>query len=159
MALTTSADYQSFFNLSEEELLAFKKSDRIFQIRTTPYYAQLTKILAPVLTAILTPHLKEFDSIYQEQKDPLAENANSPVSRIIHRYPDRALFLITDFCSVYCRFCTRKHFTASQKSFPKKSEYEKALGYLKNNSQIREVILSGGDPLTLSNEKIKKNIR
>jgi lysine 2,3-aminomutase len=86
----------------------------------------------------------------QSQLDPLAERKNNPAPRIVHRYSDRCLFLITDFCSVYCRYCTRKHFTAGSRSAPVKSEYEQALAYIQNTKGLREVILSGGDPLSVS---------
>ena len=86
--------------------------------------------------------------------DPLGEKEHSPVPRIIHRYPDRVLFLVTDSCGVYCRYCTRKHFTGKKQAFIKKKEYDQALNYIKANPGIREVILSGGDPLTLSDNRI-----
>ena len=91
----------------------------------------------------------------QEMLDPLGEMAHSPVSRVIHRYPDRALFLVTDYCSVYCRYCTRKHFTGLNHSFASPIEYDLALSYFKKTKKIREVILSGGDPLTISDSRLE----
>jgi lysine 2,3-aminomutase len=88
--------------------------------------------------------------------DPLGEKRNSATSRVIHRYPDRVLFLVTDFCSVYCRYCTRKHFTGGEASFAKKDEYQEALDYIRRATGIREVILSGGDPLTLSDAMLDR---
>lgn len=96
------------------------------------------------------PHARELGEAAQEMLDPLGERRNNPVPRIIHRYSDRALFLVTDFCSVYCRYCTRKHFTGQEQAFASKAEYMQALEYIKAHPGIREVILSGGDPLTLS---------
>ena len=98
----------------------------------------------------------------QEQLDPLGENKNRPTARIIHRYSDRALFLVTDFCSVYCRYCTRKHFTAHDHALPSNQEYDGALNYVRQHAGIREVILSGGDPLTLSDawlERVLSDLR
>jgi lysine 2,3-aminomutase len=88
--------------------------------------------------------------------DPLGERKNSPVPRIIHRYKDRVLFLLTDFCSVYCRYCTRKHFTAQDQVFIKETDYHQALEYIRGRPEVREVILSGGDPLTITDEKLDR---
>ena len=81
---------------------------------------------------------------------------NNPVPRIIHRYSDRVLFLITDICSVYCRYCTRKHFTATDQAFIKNDEYENALNYIRKHTGLREIILSGGDPLTISDGQLDR---
>ena len=88
--------------------------------------------------------------------DPLGERKNNPVARIIHRYSDRVLFLVTDICSVYCRYCTRKHFTGQEQAFIKQDEYQQALDYIKTHPGIREVILSGGDPLTLGTSQLER---
>ncbi|NCN95768.1 MAG: KamA family radical SAM protein, partial [Bdellovibrionales bacterium] len=92
----------------------------------------------------------------QQMKDPLGEERHSINERLIHRYPDRVLFLVTDMCSVYCRYCTRKRFTGKLDSFVKSKPYQDALSYIEKNKGIREVILSGGDPLTLSNSRLEK---
>jgi lysine 2,3-aminomutase len=105
---------------------------------------------------ILMPSALELTPGLQSMLDPLGETKNNPVSRIIHRYSDRVLFLVTDICSVYCRYCTRKHFTGQDQAFIKANEYERALEYIKSHTGIREVILSGGDPLTLSDAQIER---
>jgi lysine 2,3-aminomutase len=92
----------------------------------------------------------------QHLLDPLGEKINNPAPRIVHRYPDRVLFLVTDICSVYCRYCTRKHFTGGDQAFIKSEEFEAAISYIKSKKGIREVILSGGDPLTLSDHQLEK---
>ena len=155
-SLKSLSDYEAYFSITDEERSAFIKSQNLFRIQSTPYYAKLISESAPSLRPILVPHSEEFHYKYQQMRDPLAEGQNSPVERIIHRYSDRVLFLVTDFCSVYCRFCTRKHFTGKSSAFPSSEVYEKALNYIKGHPGIREVILSGGDPLTLSNSKIEK---
>lgn len=153
-SLKTEADYSRQFTLSEAEKMAFAKGEEVFNIRTTPYYAGLahkTDELDPI-RRILSPHEKELFDPKQAQFDPLGERKteNRKASRIIHRYSDRVLFLVTDICSVYCRYCTRKHFTGSDQAFIKQSEYEEAISYIKKTTGLREVILSGGDPLTVS---------
>ena len=157
-SLRTQKDYEKHFDLSEEEKRGFTGLDQIFRVRTTPYYASLASKTEPLepIRRILMPHEDELNLGSQQMLDPLGELKNKPVSRVIHRYTDRALFLVTDFCSVYCRYCTRKHFTGQDQVFPQSSDYFQALEYFRKTPSIKEVILSGGDPLTLSNEKLEK---
>ena len=159
-SLKNTDDYSRYFDLSEAEIKAFAKGSEIFNIRSTPYYASLaskTNQFDPI-RRILAPHEKELFDSKQAQLDPLGEtkNSNQKTSRIIHRYSDRVLFLVTDICSVYCRYCTRKHFTGSDQAFIKQNEYEEALSYIKKATGIREVILSGGDPLTVSDSQLDR---
>ena len=164
-ALKSKEDFGRYFDLTDDEIRGFEGADRVFQVRSTPYYAALAKntsLEVPSLDPIrrtLMPSAAELEMGHQQMLDPLGEKRNNPAPRIIHRYKDRCLFLVTDFCSVYCRYCTRKHFTAQDQVFPKSEDYEKSLQYIRTNPQIKEVILSGGDPLTLSNGKIEKVLR
>lgn len=154
-SLKSLADFKKYFKLTESEEKVFNQSESVFNIRTTPYYASLAKDTEhDPIRKILMPSIQELRSETQEMLDPLGEKVNLKTPRLIHRYSDRVLFLITDFCSVYCRYCTRKHFTGSELSFLKADEFTAALDYIKNHPGIREVILSGGDPLTLSNNII-----
>lgn len=152
--------FQRYFKLSSAEQACFKNSfneKKIFNIQSTPYYASLAKDLeSDPIRQIIVPHPMEMETGVQQMLDPLGERKNNPVPRIIHRYSDRALFLVTDTCSVYCRYCTRKHFTGFEQAFVKDDEYQKALSYLRQKPGIREVILSGGDPLTLSDTKLDR---
>lgn len=90
-----------------------------------------------------------------EDADPIGDEAHSPVTGLVHRYPDRVLLKITDTCAVYCRFCFRKEMVGKGQGVLNTKEIENCLSYIKNNTQIREVILSGGDPLTLSNRRLQ----
>lgn len=159
-ALKNVTDFEKSFQLADFERKAFEKGSEIFNIRSTPYYASLASKTNPhdPIRRILLPHEKELFDPKQAQLDPLGERKteNNPVRRIVHRYSDRVLFLVTDVCSVYCRYCTRKHFTGSDQAFLKTDEYEEALQYIRRHSGIREVILSGGDPLTVSDAKLEK---
>lgn len=130
----------------------------LFEVRTTPYYAALASQADQndPIRKMLMPRKEELHRGTQAMLDPLGERKNNPSPRIVHRYPDRVLFLITDFCSVYCRYCTRKHFTGGEQAFAKPDEYQAALQYLRRATGVREVILSGGDPLTLSDEKLDR---
>jgi lysine 2,3-aminomutase len=162
-SLKTQDDFSAMFELAKEESQAFEQGHEIFNIRSTPYYASLAGNHAhDPLRKILMPKTQELSMGQQSEKDPLGENKNCPTPRIIHRYSDRVLFLVTDICSVYCRYCTRKHFTGQDQALIPPNEYQKALEYIQTHPGIREVILSGGDPLTLSDgqlEKILNDIR
>lgn len=155
-SLKTQADFEKHFMLTEEEQDAFHGGKELFNIRTTPYYASLAGGPGDSLRQILMPHRLEVEAGAQQMVDPLGEKKNNPAPRVIHRYSDRVLFLITDICSVYCRFCTRKHFTGQEQAFIKNEEYEKALSYIREHTGIREVILSGGDPLTVSDAQLDR---
>lgn len=153
-ALKSREDFARAFILTEDERAGFAGEGSVFQIRATPYYARLaaqsTAGAADPIRKILMPNARELVPGAQQMLDPLGEQRNNPAPRIIHRYPDRLLFLVTDTCSVYCRYCTRKHFTGGEKAFVRSAEYDRALSYIKSRTGLREVILSGGDPLTLS---------
>ncbi len=159
-SLKTEKDFSAQFELAESEIVAFRKGSEIFNIRTTPYYASLASKTNPLdpIRRILAPHAKELFDEKQSQHDPLGETkkSNQPTARIIHRYSDRVLFLITDICSVYCRYCTRKHFTGNDQAFIGQDEFEDAIQYIKKSTGIREVILSGGDPLTVSDSQLDR---
>lgn len=157
-ALKSEEDFKTVFKLTKAEEDGFKFGKSIFNIQTTPHYASLAdpnNIKDPIRRMIM-PLKEESEDLLKTEADPLGENKNSPTQRIIHRYKDRVLFLVTDFCGIYCRYCTRKHFTGGGQVFPKKTEYQEALDYIKEHKEIKEIILSGGDPLTLSDNKLEK---
>lgn len=156
-SLQSASDFEKIFELTEDEKALFFDEQAPFNIRCTPYYAALAgQHPEDPLRKILMPHSLEKVPGLQQMADPLGEIQNNPAPRIIHRYSDRCLFLITDMCSVYCRFCTRKHFTGKERAFLKSTELEQALHYIKTHPGIREVILSGGDPLTVSDGQLEK---
>ncbi len=154
-SLKTAQDFAQFFDLQKDETSVF--SENIFNIRTTPYYAALAgNNPQDPLRRILMPTAAELKTGEQSMLDPLGEKKNNPTARIIHRYTDRVLFLVTDICSVYCRYCTRKHFTGQEQAMIKGDEYQQALKYISDHPEIREVILSGGDPLTLGDAHLER---
>ena len=155
-SLSTAEQFKSFFKISPSELSAFDTN--AFNVRVTQYYASLAsrEIEEDPIRKILMPHGLEKVTGLQQMLDPLGEKKNNPIPRVIHRYSDRCLLLITDICSVYCRFCTRKHFTGQEQAFLKTSELDSALDYIKSHPGIREVILSGGDPLTVSDAQLDR---
>lgn len=155
-ALSTASEFSSHFELSESERRGFQGV--FFQVRSTPYYVALSsrQDLEDPLRKMILPRQEEHSSAGQQVKDPLGELRHSPIERVIHRYPDRILFLVTDQCSLYCRYCLRKHFTAQEQAYIGSQDYEKALDYFRQAHGVREIILSGGDPLTLGDARLER---
>ncbi len=124
----------------------------------TPYYASLLDENDPQqpLRRTVVPVINENLHSPGESEDPLGEDNDSPVPGVIHRYPDRALFLVTEFCSTYCRYCTRSRLVGkSHRMVFQKKLWDRAIAYIEATPAIRDVLLSGGDPLTLPDEKLE----
>jgi lysine 2,3-aminomutase len=145
-------------NLSDNERQAMMHHTGALPVSITPYYASLLDpydASAPLRRCVV-PVVDECLHTAGEEEDPLNEDADSPVPGIVHRYPDRALFLVTDSCSTYCRYCTRSRIIErSNQSYVNFEKWEKAIEYIEGNQNIRDVLLSGGDPLTLSDDKLE----
>jgi lysine 2,3-aminomutase len=144
--------------LSENERHAMLGHAGSLPVAITPYYASLLDCedAGHPLRRSVVPSIDECFRSDDEADDPLAEELDSPVPGIVHRYPDRVLFLVTDFCSTYCRYCTRSRFVGHRGEHPFQIDlWEKAIAYIAANTQIRDVLLSGGDPLTLSDKKLQ----
>ena len=155
----TLEDVEKIVPLSEKEKEAFLKTSDIFHFGATPYYFSLIQHFSkedPIYIQIF-PSLEEIDEETQKEAflDPFKEDVMSPVSGITHRYPDRVLFRATNFCSVYCRHCMRKRMFLEEERARTKEEYDRMFDYIRNNKNIKEVLVSGGDPLTLPNKKIE----
>lgn len=157
-AKKTREQFAQRFSLTPSEIRGFEEGKELFQVRATPYYLGLIRAQDEhdPIRRMIFPQAQELEMGAQAEFDPLGEKRNSPVARILHRYPDRVLFLVTDLCSVYCRYCTRKHFTGQDQAMPKADEYARALDYIRTHPGIREVILSGGDPLTLGDKHLAR---
>ncbi|HOC60226.1 MAG: KamA family radical SAM protein [Syntrophaceae bacterium] len=148
----------AIIHLSENERQAMMHPSGGLPVAITPYYASLISPQDPCspLRRSVVPVIDECLHTKGEAEDPLCEDADSPVPGIVHRYPDRVLFLVTDVCSTYCRYCTRSRIFGSQpQHFIETAKWENALSYIASNPNIRDVLLSGGDPLTLTDEKIE----
>ncbi|MEA1868781.1 MAG: lysine 2,3-aminomutase [Euryarchaeota archaeon] len=137
----------------EEDKQVYEKVLEKFPLSITPYYLSLIDYEDykndPIFIQAF-PDPRELIISKYDIKDSLAEDTDSPVPGITHRYPDRVLFLISNICSMYCRHCTRKRRVGDVDSIPNKSEILKGIEYIKNTPAIRDVLLSGGDPLMLS---------
>jgi lysine 2,3-aminomutase len=149
---------ERMFDLSDEERAAVSQHAGSLPVGITPYYASLMGRNDPQ-EALRRTHIPIGDEYIRhpgEADDPLGEDHDSAVPGLVHRYPDRVLFLTTGFCSTYCRYCTRSrmvgeaggeyHFSVSQ--------WDRALEYIEAHTEVRDVLLSGGDPLTLADEKL-----
>ena len=140
---------------AERELLESREGTVPFSV--TPYYASLLDPADPddPLRRSVIPRREETASAEEDYADPLREHEDSPVPSLVHRYPDRVLFLTTPVCSTYCRYCTRSRIVGDGPTGPLFAEWERAIRYIEDHSEVRDVLLSGGDPLTLSNDRLK----
>ncbi|MCX8000722.1 MAG: KamA family radical SAM protein, partial [Leptospiraceae bacterium] len=142
--------------LTSEEKEIFYKAESVFDFGVTPYYISLVdknNLNCPIRKQII-PQVHELTFAPHERKDPLAEETYMPVRGVTHRYPDRALWYLSHTCAVYCRFCTRKRKVGKSQNTPRKEDWRLALDYFQKHTEIKEVILSGGDPLSLSDSSI-----
>lgn len=142
---------------AEEEKGTLKETLDKFPLAITPYYASLISKENfrndPVFRQAFA-NINELVVLDNELKDPLSEEKDSPVEGITHRYPDRVLFHVSNICSMYCRHCTRKRKVGDIDFIPSKEQLKKGIDYIKNTPQIRDVLLSGGDPLMLPDSQI-----
>ena len=130
------------------------KLDKFFQARINPYYLSLIRYPGDPIWLQCVPDEKELEDI-DGPEDPLNEDDMSPVPNITHRYPDRALFLVTSQCGLYCRFCTRKRKVGNSNKISLRN-LESAFNYLAQHTEISDVILSGGDPLMHTDAMLEK---
>lgn len=156
--IRSAEDLRRILRLSEEEAEAIRRHRGSLPVGITPYYASLLDETDPAqaLRRTVIPVNAEYVYTAGEALDPLGEDADSPVPGLVHRYPDRVLFLVTGLCSVYCRYCTRSRMVgASGEKSVKKSDLERAIAYIEATPAIRDVLISGGDPLSLDDERLE----
>ncbi len=149
---------RSILNLSEDEEKAITSHKGRLPLAITPYYASLLERDNPTQPLRLTVVPRRAEQILSvgESEDPLGENDHSPVPGLVHRYPDRVLFLVTDHCFTYCRYCMRSRMVGKGKRTPfLRSQWESAISYIENSPSVRDILLSGGDPLTLPEEELE----
>ncbi len=161
-SITTLTKLRSCIDLREEELrfprLRKNKSEQIHPVRIPPVFAELLSrkggAAREVIRRQFVPTEAEYTVLPGESLDPLCEVAYSPLSRLIHRYPDRVLLITTEQCAVYCRYCFRRRFTERAGAI-NSEEIKEASEYVTTRSEIREIIFSGGDPLMLDDGTIE----
>lgn len=142
-------------NLSKDD---FKAVSSDYPMAITPYYLSLIQInhIKDPVYAQCVPNLREILFPDKAQKDPLKEDSHMPVPKLVHRYPDRCLAIVTEICATYCRHCNRKRFWSRPNNITLKERFQKMINYISQSPQIREVIISGGDPLILDDHILEK---
>ncbi|MDR1543527.1 MAG: lysine 2,3-aminomutase [Prevotellaceae bacterium] len=159
--IETLEQLKKYIALTDEEEAGIKKSLETFRMAITPYYLSLIDTENPhcPVRRQAIPTAAETHQTAADLLDPLHEDEDSPAPNLTHRYPDRVLFLITDMCSMYCRHCTRRRFAGHTDTSSPEENIEKALDYIKKTTQVRDVLLSGGDALMISDSKLESIIK
>ena len=161
-AVRTADGLARALRLTEEELAGARAAERAgLPISVTPYYLSLCDpfdVLCPIRRQVV-PSALEQREVAGDLVDPLGEEAHEVAPELVSRYPDRALLLVTDRCAIYCRFCTRSRIVGSDGG-PRSSErLAPALRWLREHPEVRDVIVSGGDPLAMATERIVRIVR
>ena len=155
--IETYEELSKYFTFSAEEAEGIKQALAKFRMAITPYYLSLIDPNDPYdpIRRQAIPAGAECNIAPADLNDPLHEDEDSPAPGLTHRYPDRVLFLITDMCSMYCRHCTRRRFAGQKDDESPSERIEKCLAYIERTPQVRDVLLSGGDCLMVSDKKLE----
>ena len=157
--ITTFEELKKYITLStkEDDPQLLKE----YRMAITPYYLSLIDPDDPYdpIRAQAIPTVYELQRYTGDLEDPLSEDIDSPVEGLTHRYPDRVLFLVTENCSMYCRHCTRRRFAGHHDMAPPQSQIDECIDYIKKTPSIRDVLLSGGDALLISDKKLEDILR
>jgi lysine 2,3-aminomutase len=155
--ITTVEQLERLMTLTPEEKAGSLFANQKLALAITPYFFNLIDRDDPdcPIRKQVIPRAGEMIVTEEESLDSLREDEHSPVSGIVHRYPDRVLFLVTDRCAAYCRYCTRSRLVSNAQDYNFHPEYEQGLRYIEAHPEIRDVLLSGGDPLLLSDKKLE----
>lgn len=154
--ITTVEQLERLMTLTPEEKAGCLFAAHKLALAITPYFFNLIdrdNPACPIRKQVI-PRIDESIVSAEEMLDSLGEDEHSPVPGLVHRYPDRVLFLVTDRCASYCRYCTRSRLVSNAQDYNFHPEYEQGLRYIEAHPEIRDVLLSGGDPLLLSDKKL-----
>jgi len=156
--ITTVEQLQKFLpTLTPAESAGARLANHKLALGITPYFFNLIDPAdenCPIRRQVV-PRIEETRTAAWEMSDPCGEDSHSAVPGLVHRYPDRVLFLVTDRCASYCRYCTRSRLVSNASGYDFHPEYDKQIAYIAAHPEIRDVLLSGGDPLLLSDEKLE----
>ena len=156
--ITSAEQLQKFLpTLTPEEFAGAKLANTKLALAITPYFFNLIDPAdenCPVRLQVI-PKVAESHTAPWEMSDPVGEDSHSPVPGLVHRYPDRVLFLVTDRCASYCRYCTRSRLVSNATGYDFHPDFDKQIAYIAAHPEIRDVLLSGGDPLLLSDDKLE----
>jgi len=155
--IETVEELKKYISLTTEEEVGIRESLKTLRMAITPYYLSLIDTEDPFdpVRKQSIPTINELYISPDDLQDPLHEDSDSPVPGLTHRYPDRVLFLITDMCAMYCRHCTRRRFAGHKDAALSLELIDKAIDYIARTPQVRDVLLSGGDALLMSNDKLE----
>ncbi len=155
--IETVEELKKYISLTTEEEVGIRESLKTLRMAITPYYLSLIDTEDPFdpVRKQSIPTINELYISPDDLQDPLHEDSDSPVPGLTHRYPDRVLFLITDMCAMYCRHCTRRRFAGHKDAALPLELIDKAIDYIARTPQVRDVLLSGGDALLMSNDKLE----
>ena len=160
--ITSLAQLQKFMpTLTPEEHAGTVLSDTKLAMAITPYFFNLIDPAdenCPIRRQVI-PRIEETQVADWEMSDPCGEDSHSPVPGLVHRYPDRVLFLVTDRCAAYCRYCTRSRLVSNASGYDFHPEFDRQIEYIRNHPEIRDVLLSGGDPLLFSDDKLENLLK
>lgn len=155
--IETVDQLKKYLKLTEEDEAGIRESLKTLRMAITPYYLSLINPDDPhdPIRRQAVPSSLELHRAAADLEDPLHEDSDSPVPGLTHRYPDRVLMLITDKCSMYCRHCTRRRFAGQHDAASPRENIDKAIDYIARTPQVRDVLLSGGDCLLVSDETLE----
>ena len=155
--LRTSDDFAQVLNLDAAQRADLDACMGKFRVSVTPYYASLMDPDDPSCPIRMqgVPTRAELEVRAEDLEDAGGEDVDSPTPRITHRYPDRVLFVVTEMCSMYCRHCTRRRLVGASESLVGGTEIDNAIRYIERSPEVRDVLLSGGDPLVLSDDHLE----
>ena len=155
--ICTVDELEKYITISEGEREAITKCLTKLRMAITPYYLSLIDNDNPqdVVRKQAIPTLPELEKGDDDIDDPLHEDHDSPTPGLTHRYPDRVLLLVTEHCSMYCRHCTRRRFAGHEDKSVNMEAIDKGIEYIRKTSQVRDVLISGGDPLLLSTDRLE----
>jgi lysine 2,3-aminomutase len=154
--LTSVAQLEEHMTLTPDEKAGCLFASHKLALAITPYFFNLidrNDPQCPIRQQVI-PRGGEAILSEEETLDSLGEDEHSPVPGLVHRYPDRVLFLVTDRCAAYCRYCTRSRLVSNAQDYNFHPEFEQGLRYIENHPEVRDVLISGGDPLLLSDKKL-----
>lgn len=158
--IETVDELKKYIKLTAEEEEGIRESLKTLRMAITPYYLTLIDPENPhcPIRKQAIPTVEELKRSPADLEDPLHEDSDSPVPGLTHRYPDRVLFLITDMCSMYCRHCTRRRFAGQHDCATPEKQIDDCIDYIARTPQVRDVLLSGGDALLVSQTVTQKDI-
>lgn len=162
--IETLEELKKYINITQDEEEGIKECLKVLKMSISPYYLSLIDVNNPndPIRRQSVPSIKELAVGDMEMIDPLNEDYDSKIKCIVHRYDDRVLFLVTNQCFMYCRHCTRRRLVGKSECVISRDEIDLGIEYIKSHSEVRDVLISGGDPLTLSDnnlEYILKKVR